>query len=116
MIAIPAVIAKEARRAIVVRDQDIQVAIVIEIGIGRTARDHRAQEGRTHAGADVFELPAAEIVKQQWGFGIADLGLHAPDFVFDMAVSREDIGVAIQIVIEKESAESQREQAGAAHG
>ncbi len=44
-----------------------------------------------------------------------DLRLHAADLLFDVAVGREDIGIAVQIVIEEEHAERQAQQAGAAH-
>jgi hypothetical protein len=44
-----------------------------------------------------------------------NFGLHAADLLFDVAIGREDIGVAVQVVIEEEGAESQGQQAGAAY-
>ena len=46
---------------------------------------------------------------------ILDLRLHASDLLFDVAVGRENVGIAVQIVIEEEEPEGERQQAGAAH-
>src|SRR5258708_30584925 len=47
--------------------------------------------------------------------GIADPLLHALDGVFDVAIGDENIGPAVVVVIEEETAKTERDQGGAAH-
>src|SRR5437879_6231328 len=45
-----------------------------------------------------------------WGFGVAHALLHAFDLVFDVAVGYEDVGPAIVVVVEEETAEAERDE------
>ena len=49
------------------------------------------------------------------GLGVADARLDAFDGVFDVAVGDVDVGPAVEIVVEEEAAEAQREKGGAAY-
>ena len=42
MIPVPALVRKENRRAVIGVDQEIKIAVMIEVGIGSAARHHRA--------------------------------------------------------------------------
>ena len=44
---------------------------------------------------------------------ILHLRLHPLDLLFDVAVGREDVGEAVEVVVEEEHAKGQRQQAGA---
>ena len=46
--------------------------------------------------------------------GIAHALLHALDFVFDVAVGDKNVGPAVVVVVEEETAKTQRDQGGAA--
>ena len=47
-------------------------------------------------------LPLPEIAEQQRRLRVLHLGLHAADLFLDVAVGGEDVGLAIQIVVEEE--------------
>ena len=97
------------------RDQEIQVAIPIEIGIGGAPRDHRPVEVRAHGGRCVLKSVIGHVAEQQRSFAVAHLRLHFADFLLDVPVGGENIRVAIQVVIEEEDAEGEREQACPPH-
>jgi len=46
VVAVPAIVAQQARRPAVGADQKIQVAVAIVIGVRRPARHHRPREIR----------------------------------------------------------------------
>ena len=49
VIAVAAVVAEQVGGAVVGGDQDVEIAVAIEIGIGRAARHDRPVEGGAHA-------------------------------------------------------------------
>src|SRR5271166_6881956 len=116
MIAIAAVVAKQISRPVVGGYQDVQVAVAVEIRISGAPRDDRPIECRAHFRRDIGKFTVSQITKKQRWFAIADLGLYASDLLFNMTVGGEDIRTAVQIVIEKEDAEGERQQAGSPDG
>src|ERR1017187_3228893 len=116
VVAIAAVVAEKIGGAVVGGDQNVQVAVLVEIRVGGAARDQRPDEIGAHLGAHVVELVIAQIAKQQRRLAVTYARLHAPDLVFDVAVGGEDIRMAVQVVIEEEDPETQGKQAGAADG
>ena len=109
VVRVAAIIAVQMRGRVIVRDEDIQIAVAIEIAVGRSAGDQRLRENAGY----ILELASAGIVKQTRQLRILDLRLHRADFFFEMTVCREDIRPAIQIVIEKENTEGQVKKTGA---
>ena len=66
---------------------------------------------RADGARHVLELLCAEVAEQQRRLLVLDLRLHAADLLLDMAVGREDVRVAVEVVIEEEHAECQDQQA-----
>ena len=65
VIAIAAIIAIQICRAIIGGDQKVQVAVTVEIRIGRPSPDDGAIEGGAHRGCHVPEMATPKIAKQQ---------------------------------------------------
>src|SRR5258708_36781912 len=102
------------RRAGVGGDENIEKAVVIDIGVSRAPRHSRSGKGSAHLRRHFLKLTSAKVAKQMRRLGIADTLLHALDGVFDVAIGDENIGPAVVVVIEEEAAEAERNQCGAA--
>src|SRR5277367_3998610 len=68
IVAVSAVVAKQNGRTVVGREQHIQVAVPVEIGVRRSARHDRTAEVRTDGVARVLELLLAKVSKEKRGF------------------------------------------------
>ena len=90
---------------------DVEVAVVVEIAV-------RARRGRRSAvaapapgcGGDVLELLLPEVAEQVRRLRIRDARLHAFDVVGDVAVGGRRFEPAVEVVVEEEAAEGQRQQ------
>src|SRR5207249_10194071 len=63
---------------------------------------------------DLFKPAFANIAEQVWRHSVFHVGLNALDVGIDMAVGNENVGPAIKIVVEEETAEAESEQGSAA--
>src|ERR1035438_9881123 len=104
VVLIAAIVAEQVCGAVVGADDYIEIAVVIVIGIRSSAGNNRTIEVRAHGGGHVFESPLPPASKQERGFLISPFGLDENDLFRFMGGRGEDIGIAIQIVIEEEYA------------
>src|SRR5579872_748784 len=94
------------------RDEQIQIPVMVDIGVGGAASHDRPVEIGAHLRRHVLEFALTQIVKQQRRLLVLNLRLDAADLLLDVPVGGEDIGIAVQVVIEKEDAERECQQAG----
>src|SRR5215469_3491033 len=97
-------------RACVRGEEEIEEAVVIDIGVSRRAGDFRRGERLAHLVGDFGKFSAPEVAKKVGRFGVADALLYAFDFVFDVTVSDEDVGPAIVVVIKEETGEAEGDE------
>ena len=107
---VPAIVAQESSRPIVDGDQHIEVAVVVVVAVRGPTGDHRALEGGARRRRHFLESPLPEIVEQMWALGVGDARLEAFDVVGDVPVCGKDVRAPVEIVIEEEAAEGQRQQ------
>jgi len=85
-------------------DDDVEVAVIVEVAEGAAARGH----GRGDAGAgvvgNVIEAAVAEIFVEQLALRIAGFGLELLDFGIDVAVADENVGPAVVVHVKKTAA------------
>src|SRR6266446_5706332 len=103
------IVAQEQRRAVDLGHDDVEVAVAIDVGEGGAAADDgfediaaaflRGHRHETHA------LTGAAVPKKLRRLAIRLAGMDFLDFLFDVAVGRQDVEAAIQVVIEEEQAE-----------
>src|SRR5258708_38543604 len=103
------------RRAGVGGDENIEKAVVIDIGVSRAPRHSRGGESWAHLRGDLLKFSSALVVKQVRRLGVADAFLDVLDLVFDVAIGDENIGPAVVVVIEEETAKAESDQRGAAY-
>src|SRR5215467_12010171 len=94
-------IVKQPRTAAVRGYQDIEGAVVVDVGICCAARHLGTGEGVAQLGGHLLELTSAKVPEQMWRLGVGHALLHALDFVFDMSVGDEDVGPAIVVVVKE---------------
>ena len=108
VVGVGVVVAKKACGAVRGGEEEVEVAVAIEVEVGCAAADDGLAEGGAELVGDVFELATAAVTKQQRGLGVLDGRLDDRDVVGDVAVDGEDIGEAVEIVVEEEGAEGER--------
>ena len=110
MIAVASVVPQQPRRTVVRGNQEIEVAVVVDVAVRRATRDDALLEGGAGAQADVLELLCPEVPEQVRRLRIGDLRLDLVDVVRDMPVRGKDIEPAVEIRVEEEARERQRQQ------
>ena len=80
------VVAVKMRRAVVGRDQDIQVAVIIEITERRAAPHFRRGEVRARLGRHVAEAGATAVQQQMRWLRVRDVGPQIVDGLVDMPI------------------------------
>ena len=111
MIAVAAIVAIEQGGAAAVGDDDIEVAVVVEIGDRGAATHVLDAERRPAFGGHIFELAAANVFVEQVALPVAELGVVEFHVVGDVAVGAEDVEVAVVVVVEEFGAERQGQKA-----
>src|SRR5262249_24395462 len=106
---IAVVVAQQISWAAVGRQQNVEIAVVVVIAVSRPARDYGFPEWAAGARRRLYESGFALVAEELRFHRICDLRLNFIDVVGDVAVSHKEVLPAVQIVIEKEEAESQRE-------
>ena len=115
LLRLPPSLRKQPRRPVVDGHQNVEVAVVVVVGVGRAAADHRrACSAAPDCGGHLFELLRAGVAEQMRPLRVGDARLHALDVVGDVTVGGEDVRTAVEIVVEEEAAEGQRQQRRAA--
>ena len=84
---------KQVGRPGVGGQQNVEVAVVVDVAISRGPRHLWRREGIPHLRRDFGKFSPAEVAEQMRGLGIADPLLHALDLIFNMAVGHENVPV-----------------------
>src|SRR2546425_7120298 len=85
-------------------DDDVEVAVIVEIAEGAAARGDGNGDAGAGLGGDVGETAVAEIFVEQLLLRVAGFGLELLDFGIDVAVANENVGPAIVVHVEKAAA------------
>src|SRR6185312_11961264 len=93
-------------------NEQVEVAVVIDICISRSAGHARRAELRPHLRRHLFKLSLPQVVKQVRRLAILDALLNLFNIVFNVAIGDKDIGPPVEVIIEKEAGKAQRKQAG----
>ena len=110
-----AVVAQQPRRAVVGGDHQVEVAVVVEVAVGGAARRRPAAGTPGRRGSSIgLELLRAQVPEQVRPLRVGDLRLHGADVVGDVAVGGEDVEQAVEVDVEEEAGERQRQQRGLA--
>ena len=96
--------AEEIGRVVQVVDDDVDVAVVVEVGKGGAAAGLRRRHRRAELLGDVGEAPVAEVAIDDFALLVAGFGLELPHLGIDVAVDEEQIEPAIAVEIEEADA------------
>ena len=108
-------VAEQVHRAPIGRQQQIQLAVIVDVRIRRATPHTGGRKRRVHRFRHFFEFPFAHIAEKMHSLRIADIGLHFLNVVIDVAVGDENVLPAVEVVVKKEAAESQCQQGRAAN-
>src|SRR6185503_9373376 len=108
-------VSQHERRSTGLRKDDIEVTVVVEVTKSGAAANYRFQDGAASAGFGYQGEPRAVrragVPEQLRRLRIALALLDFADLFFQMAVDGEQVEPPIQVVVEKEHAEFQRQAA-----
>jgi hypothetical protein len=114
VVLVAAVVAQQHGWAVVLGDREVQVAVVVDVRVGGAARDARPAEIAAELRRDVLEAAVAEVPEQVRRLGVGDLRLHAVDVVGHVPADGEQVEPAVEVEVEEERREGQRQQRGLA--
>ena len=102
------VVAQQERRAVVLGQHYVQIAVPVEIEVGTAPADDRLEQVRAarrggHRLEDFTGVP-----EQLCGLFVGLVRLQLGDVRVDVAVGREDVEPAVEVVVEEEGAELER--------
>src|ERR1051325_7413998 len=80
------IVAKENRRTIVGGQQDVQIAIAIEISVSQSAADARFLQPAPSISCHIMEFPAPQIHKEWRRLGVAHISANVPDGLIDVSI------------------------------
>src|SRR5262249_8995167 len=106
---IAVVVAQKIGRAAVGRQQYVKIAVVVIITVSRAAPDDGALERATRARRRLNEFGFTLAPEELRFHRVGNLRLNFINVVGDVAVGHKEVRLAVEIVIEKEEAEGQRE-------
>ena len=107
---VAAVVAEQLRGTAIGRDHQIEVAVVVDVGVRGAARDDLPPERGPGLRRQLLEAMPAEIPEQVRRLRVGDLRLDRADVVGDVAVGGEDIGQPVEVDVEEETGEREREE------
>ena len=106
------VVSEQQRRAVDLREHNVEVAVAVDVGESGAAADHRLEDvvaavfrGDSRE-ARIF-VDSARVPEQLRGLAIALALRDLFDLLFDVTVGRQQIEPAIQVVVEEKHAEGQ---------
>src|SRR5207247_9977475 len=105
------VVAEQVAGASVGSHENVEIAVIVEVAEGRAASDVGFGEGASCLRRNFAELLVPQIAEQVGRLSISDLALNFVDVVFHVSVRDEDVGQAVEVVIEEETTEGQGQQA-----
>ncbi len=97
------------------RDDDVEFAIVVEVGDGEPSTDAFDLQRRTRLSRDVAEL-AADVLVQQILFRVRQVGLIQLDVVHDVTVGDVNVQVTVVVHVVELGTEAERDEAGTQTG
>src|SRR4051794_33884272 len=95
------VAAQKLRNIVYGVDDDIDIAVIIEIPKSTATRGRWSGDACTSLQRNILESTVAQIFVQQLSLRIPRFGLQLPDLGIDMPVADQDVGPAIVIHIEE---------------
>ena len=98
------VAADELWRSVDAIDDEVEIAVVVEIAEGTAARGGGSRNSGAGVKRDVFEVAVAQIAIEKLALRIAGFGGELFDFGIDVAVADEDVGPTVVVKIEEAAA------------
>src|SRR5215471_2471214 len=108
VVLIASVVSQQSRGTIVGRDQQIEVAIIIEVAISCSPRDDGLLQSLAQFRRYLIELLLAEIAKEVRRLRVLHFGLHRADVIGHVAIGGKNVRQPVEIIIKKETGERQR--------
>src|SRR6266478_3839108 len=102
--------------AVVGGQQDVEIAVAIEVSVGQAAAYFGLREAATDIRSDVAEFPAAFVQKKLRRLRVADVAVNVAHGLFDVPVGDEQVQSAVKVHVEEGATETEsalRRQANA---
>src|SRR5882724_9033617 len=101
------IVAVEIGGTVIRGDEEIQIAVAIEVAVGEAAPNFRLLEAATNIGGHVAKTLLARVKKKLWWLGIANIAANVANRFINVSVGHGEVEPAIQVDIKKCAAETQ---------
>src|SRR4030095_9214922 len=91
------VVAKKIGRPVVRGEQQVNVAIAIEVGKGKSTADAGSGEAAPDAAGCISKFSLSKIQKKMGRLSVADVAANVPDRVVDVPVGNDEITSPVAI-------------------
>src|SRR5580658_7738807 len=105
MVRIAAIVAQQLRGLAAIIHENIEIAIIVEVGDGSATANARQLKIHTKPVADVFENSVTGIAEHHLRFGILRIRVVKLDVVEDVSIGQEEISRTVVVVIHEARAE-----------
>ena len=99
---------KKLREVVYRVDDNVDVAVVVEVAEGAAAACGRIGDSRTNLERNIREVAVAEVAIEQLALTVSGFGFQLLDFGIDVAVADQNVGPAVVVVIEEAAAPAQK--------
>src|SRR5690349_3998962 len=107
VVAVPAVVAQQGRRAVEIVDEDVDVAVVVHVAERAATGDALGGDCRPRTGRHVFEPAVSQIAIERLGLAVRQVQFPVRDLRVHMSVGDEDIGPPVVVEVEEVHPEAQ---------
>src|SRR5438309_1314801 len=95
---------KQLRKIVDGVDDDVEVAVIVEVAEGASARGDRRGNSVASVIGNIFEAPVAQIFVEQLALRITRSSLELLDLGINVTVANEDVGPAVIVHVKKTAA------------
>ena len=101
------VVAIEVSGAVVGSDQQVEVAVAIEVAIRKATTDFGTVELSASLGRDIAENSLAAVEKQLRRLCVSDIAANVANGLVDVSIGNGEVEPAVEVDIEKRAAEAE---------
>ena len=106
MIRVAPVIAQQLGSGAIVADENIEIAVVVEVSNGRATADFWRNEVRSELIANVLENSSAVVSEHKLWLGIVRVGVIALNVVEHVAIRHKEVARAVVVIVKEARAET----------
>src|SRR5580765_7817516 len=109
------VVAIQVSGTVIGRDEQVQVAVAVEIAVGKASTDFGTVKFGARLRGNLAEDPLAAVEEELWRLSVSDIAANVANSLVDVSVGNGEVEPAVEVDVEKRAAEAEAVSGGNAH-